>query len=128
MQWETRGIILLLMMILIFLILIKATRALYLKESDHSNFLILDAGMTDPMRPALYQASHKIVSLSEAQNTRQYDVVGPICESSDAFGKAITLPETKRGDILMICSAGAYGETMKNSYNARDLAPAYYSE
>lgn len=104
------------------------TRALYLKESDHSNFLILDAGMTDLMRPALYQASHKIVSLSEAQNTRQYDVVGPICESSDAFGKAITLPETKRGDILMICSAGAYGETMKNSYNARDLAPAYYSE
>ncbi|MFH6983566.1 diaminopimelate decarboxylase [Marinoscillum luteum] len=104
------------------------TRALYLKESDHSNFLILDAGMTDLMRPALYQASHKIVSLSEAQNTRQYDVVGPICESSDAFGKSITLPETKRGDILMICSAGAYGETMKNSYNARDLAPAYYSE
>lgn len=104
------------------------TRALYLKESDQSNFLILDAGMTDLMRPALYQASHKIVSLSEAQNTRQYDVVGPICESSDAFGKSITLPETKRGDILMICSAGAYGETMKNSYNARDLAPAYYSE
>jgi diaminopimelate decarboxylase len=104
------------------------TRALYLKESDQSNFLILDAGMTDLMRPALYQASHKIVSLSEAQNIRQYDVVGPICESSDAFGKSITLPETKRGDILMICSAGAYGETMKNSYNARDLAPAYYSE
>ncbi|MEQ8582589.1 MAG: diaminopimelate decarboxylase [Marinoscillum sp.] len=104
------------------------TRALYLKESDHSNFLILDAGMTDLMRPALYQARHKIVSLSEAPSTIQYDVVGPICESSDTFGKAILLPETKRGDILMICSTGAYGETMKNSYNARDLAPAYYSE
>ena len=102
------------------------SKALYIKESPHTNFLILDAGMTELLRPALYQAKHKIVSLSGATKNKVYDVVGPICESSDSFGKAIELPETKRGDFVVICSAGAYGETMKNTYNARDLAKAYY--
>lgn len=104
------------------------SRALYVKESPHTNFLILDAGMTELMRPALYQAKHKIISLSSADTYIFYDVVGPICESSDTFGKAVKLPETQRGDIVVICSAGAYGETMKNTYNARDLVKAYYSE
>ncbi|MFY0605260.1 MAG: diaminopimelate decarboxylase [Cyclobacteriaceae bacterium] len=104
------------------------TKTLYVKESGGTTFLILDAGMTDLMRPALYQASHKIESLSGNADMAIYDVVGPICESSDSFGKQIELPVTKRGDLIRICSAGAYGETMKNSYNARDLAKAYYSE
>ncbi len=104
------------------------SRTLYVKESPHTNFLILDAGMTELMRPALYQAKHKIVSLSNASLNKVYDVVGPICESSDSFGKAIELPETKRGDFVVICSAGAYGETMKNAYNARDLAKPYYKD
>ncbi len=104
------------------------SRTLFVKESGGTTFLILDAGMTDLMRPALYQASHKIVSLSGKSSKMVYDVVGPICESSDSFGKQLELPETKRGDLIRICSAGAYGETMKNSYNARDLAKAYYSE
>lgn len=104
------------------------SRCLYVKDSGHTTFLILDAGMTDLMRPALYQAKHKIVSLSGGTTLKKYDVVGPICESSDSFAKGMELPETKRGHVLVICSAGAYGETMKNAYNARDLAPAVYSE
>jgi len=104
------------------------TRALYIKEAPHTNFLILDAGMTELMRPALYQAKHKIISFSQVEHIKTYDVVGPICESSDTFGKAVELPETKRGDFLAICSAGAYGETMKNTYNARDLVQGFYSE
>lgn len=103
-------------------------RTLFVKESAGTNFLILDAGMTDLMRPALYQAVHKVISLSNSPETRIYDVVGPVCESSDSFVKSIELPETHRGDFMLIRSAGAYGETMKNSYNARDLANAYYSD
>lgn len=104
------------------------SRALFIKESGGTNFLILDAGMTDLMRPALYQAVHQVVSLSQSSVTKVYDVVGPVCESSDSFAKGLELPETKRGDLLLIKSAGAYGETMKNTYNARDLAQAYYSD
>lgn len=106
------------------------SRVLFTKESGHTNFLILDAGMTDLMRPALYQASHYLENLSntDAQERKIYDVVGPVCESSDSFGKGVQMPISKRGDIYAIRSAGAYGETMKNSYNARDLAVAYYSD
>ena len=106
------------------------SRVLFTKASGHTTFVILDAGMTDLMRPALYQANHYLVNLSNAEDTdlRTYDVVGPVCESSDTFGKRVHMPVTKRGDIYVIRSAGAYGETMKNAYNARDLAPAYYSD
>lgn len=104
------------------------SRALYLKEGSDTNFLIIDAGMNDLMRPALYQAQHKVESLSGATQTKKYDVVGPVCESSDTFGKGLVLPETRRGDFLVIRSAGAYGETMKNTYNSRELAKPYYSE
>ena len=104
------------------------SRVLYIKEGIKTNFAILDAGMTELIRPALYQSFHKIENLSQMgkPNTKKYDVVGPICESSDCFGKAIDLPETKRGDLIAIRSAGAYGEVMSSFYNLRDKAKAYY--
>jgi diaminopimelate decarboxylase len=98
------------------------SRVLYIKHGINTNFAILDAGMTELIRPALYQAYHKIDNLSNthAGSLKKYDVVGPICESSDCFGKAVVLPETKRGDLIAIRSAGAYGEVMSNRYNLRD--------
>ncbi|MGZ4033716.1 MAG: diaminopimelate decarboxylase [Bacteroidia bacterium] len=110
------------------------SRVLYIKKGVNTNFAILDAGMTELMRPALYQAYHKIENLSKNQNTSirtpdfKYDVVGPICESSDCFGKAVDLPETFRGDIIALRTAGAYGEVMANGYNLRDKVKAVYSE
>ncbi|MBL7918565.1 MAG: diaminopimelate decarboxylase, partial [Bacteroidia bacterium] len=105
------------------------SKVLYIKNGINTNFAILDAGMTELIRPALYQAYHKIENLSN-QNTGniKYDVVGPICESSDCFGKAVMLPETKRGNIIAIRSAGAYGEVMSNRYNLRDEVRTYFSE
>ncbi len=104
------------------------SKALYIKKGIKTNFVILDAGMTELIRPALYQSYHKIENLTSKAPESRYDVVGPICESSDCFGKAVTLPETKRGDILAIRTAGAYGEVMSSSYNLREKAPAYYFE
>ena len=101
-------------------------RTLYVKKGVQTNFVILDAGMTDLLRPALYQAAHKIENLSSRGAAAQYDVVGPICESSDCFAKNIELPETKRGDLIAIRSAGAYGEVMASRYNLRDLPPSIY--
>lgn len=104
------------------------TKVLYVKKGVKTNFAIVDAGMTELIRPALYQATHKIENLSSDKTEEKYDVVGPICESSDCFGKAIKLPETKRGDIIALRSAGAYGEVMASQYNLRTLANAYYSD
>jgi diaminopimelate decarboxylase len=105
------------------------SRVLYIKHGINTRFAILDAGMTELMRPALYQAYHKIENLTKPnQNaTYKYDIVGPICESSDCFGKAVELPETERGDLLAIRSAGAYGEVMSNHYNLRNQVMAVYS-
>jgi diaminopimelate decarboxylase len=106
------------------------SKVLYIKNGVNTNFAILDAGMTELMRPALYQAYHKIENLSKAAlsaNTK-YDVVGPICESSDCFGKAVNLPETKRGDLIALRTAGAYGEVMSSAYNLRDRVQAVYSD
>lgn len=99
------------------------TRVLYVKQGAHKQFCIVDAGMTDLIRPALYQAYHKIENLSAPADapTETYDVVGPICESSDVFGKAIDLPRCQRGDLLALRSAGAYGEIMASGYNCRPL-------
>lgn len=98
------------------------SKVLYVKKGQHTNFVILDAGMTELIRPALYQSFHKIENISGClTNLIPYDVVGPICESSDCFGKAVFLPETKRGDIIAIRSAGAYGEVMASRYNLRNL-------
>ncbi len=98
------------------------SQVLYTKSGIKKNFLILDAGMTELMRPALYQAYHKIEKLgsSNQDETLNYDVVGPICESSDCFGKEVTLPVSERGDLIAIRTAGAYGEVMASRYNLRD--------
>jgi diaminopimelate decarboxylase len=103
-------------------------RVLYVKEGIKTNFAILDAGMTELIRPALYQAYHKIENITSKKGIEFYDVVGPICESSDTFGKTVQLPETKRGDLIAIRTTGAYGEVMTSQYNLRDIAPAVYSD
>lgn len=105
------------------------SRVLYIKNGQNTNFAILDAGMTELIRPALYQSAHLIQNISSLDHLalHKYDVVGPICESSDCFGKAILLPETKRGDLIAIRTAGAYGEVMSSAYNLRERAKVYYS-
>ena len=102
------------------------TQVLYVKQAATKQFAIVDAGMTELIRPALYQAKHKIVNLtSQSDKMEKYDVVGPICESSDVFDKDVQLPTTKRGDIIAIRSAGAYGESMASTYNCRPLPKSY---
>lgn len=102
------------------------TKVLYVKKGSKKNFLIVDAGFTDLIRPALYQSKHKILNItSTKQNSEVYDVVGPICESSDVFAEGIQLPESKRGDYIVIESAGAYGEVMASTYNCRTLIKGY---
>ncbi len=122
------------------------SRVLYVKNGLKKNFIILDAGMTELMRPALYQAYHKIENLSgqvsgiryegtdqssinsNLSDLKKYDVVGPICESTDCFGKEIELPVTSRGDLVAIRTAGAYGEVMASGYNLRERVKSLYSE
>lgn len=104
------------------------SKVLYVKQGANKQFAILDAGMTDLIRPALYQAYHKIENLSSEDPIEKYDVVGPICESSDVFGKAIDLNKVKRGDYIAIRSAGAYGEIMASSYNCRPLPGSFTYE
>ncbi len=104
------------------------TRVLYVKEGTAKKFVIVDAGMTDLIRPALYNAYHKIENLSADGKKEVYDVVGPICESSDVFAKAIDLDECHRGDMIALRSAGAYGEIMASGYNCRKLPVGYTTE
>lgn len=104
------------------------SRVIYVKQGTNKQFAILDAGMTDLIRPALYQAYHKIENLSSEEPMEAYDVVGPICESSDVFGKAIDLNKAHRGDFIALRSAGAYGEIMASAYNCRALPKGYTSE
>ena len=104
------------------------SKVLYVKEGSTKNFAILDAGFTDLIRPALYQAYHRIENLSSELPVEKYDVVGPICESSDVFDKDCYLNKTRRGDIIAIRSAGAYGEIMASQYNLRALPKAYTSD
>ena len=105
------------------------TKVLYVKEGVAKKFAIVDAGFTELIRPALYQAHHKIENLtSNSTETHKYDVVGPICESSDRFGEAETLPTTSRGDLIALRSAGAYGEIMDSQYNCRKLPQSIYAK
>ncbi len=105
------------------------TKCLYVKELQKKNFVIVDAGFSDLIRPALYDAHHRIENLTSTSNEKKrYDVVGPICESSDTFDKYISLPATQRGDLFAIRTAGAYGEVMASQYNLRSLPKAYYSD
>jgi diaminopimelate decarboxylase len=103
------------------------SRVLYVKEGKNKKFVILDAGMNDLIRPALYQAYHRIENLTSTSPVEPYDVVGPVCESADCFGKAVSLPATCRGDLIALRSCGAYGEVMASRYNLRPLAPARFS-
>ena len=109
------------------------TRVLYVKKSAVRTFVIVDAGMTDLIRPALYETVHRIENLSaryrgEGGETMKVDVVGPVCETADTFARDIPFPFTSRGDILAIRSAGAYGRMMSSSYNLREPARVIYSD
>lgn len=104
------------------------TRTLYIKEGAVKKFAIVDAGFTDLIRPALYQAYHKIENITSDEPAETYDVVGPICESTDVFGKQIELNRARRGDLIALRSAGAYGETMASGYNCRQLPIGYTSD
>ena len=98
------------------------------KEAGVKNFVIVDAGMTELIRPALYDAHHRIYNITSNESEETYDVVGPICESSDVFDKNIKLNKTKRGDLIAILSAGAYGEIMASQYNCRSLPKSYTTD
>ncbi len=104
------------------------TRVLYVKPTAHKQFAIVDAGMTDLIRPALYQAYHRIENLSSDEAEETYDIVGPICESSDVFAKDYALNRCHRGDLIALRSAGAYGEIMASGYNCRALPKGYTTE
>ena len=106
------------------------SRVLYVKQGENKQFVILDAGMSDLIRPALYQAHHHIENITPSNPNEifVYDVVGPVCESSDTFGKEISLPLTQRGDLVALRSAGAYGQIMASQYNCRPLPKAVYKK
>lgn len=103
------------------------TKVLYTKVGVSADFAVVDAGMTELMRPALYQAYHHMKAIGKTKDIKKYHVVGPICESSDFLGKNVDLPTVERGDIIQVDSVGAYGQVMSSQYNLRDLAKAYYS-
>ncbi|WP_150468141.1 diaminopimelate decarboxylase [Francisella sp. SYW-9] len=106
---------------------ILLSQVLFNKTTQETNFLIIDAGMTELIRPALYQAQHKIVGLvNDTPNKERYHVVGPICESSDVFAKYYPLPKLKRGDLIAIYSAGAYGKVLASEYNLRPEVKEYF--
>ena len=104
------------------------SRVVFIKNGINTNFAVIDAGMTELMRPALYQSYHQIDNLTAEGKLNSYDVVGPICESTDCFGKSVQLPETQRGDLIALRSAGAYGEVMMSRYNLRDHNEPLYTE
>ena len=109
------------------------SRVLFVKSGETKNFLIMDAGMNDLIRPALYGAYHKIENLSAQMRTffpthQAYDIVGPVCESSDVWGAGRLLPLSVRGDLMAIRSTGAYGQVMASRYNMKDLAPSVFSD
>ena len=104
------------------------SKVLYVKVGETKKFAILDAGFTELIRPAMYDAYHRIENISSDEEVELYDVVGPICESSDVFGKDVELNKAHRGDLIALRSAGAYGEVMASQYNCRQLPKAYYSD
>lgn len=104
------------------------SRVLYVKKGLQTHFAVLDAGMTELIRPALYQAYHHIEALTATGHLQKYDVVGPVCESADCFAKALELPELHRGDLIALRTAGAYGEVMVSNYNLRSRQDAVFSD
>lgn len=104
------------------------SKVLYVKEGETKNFVVLDAGFTELIRPAMYSAYHRIENLTSNDVIEVYDVVGPICESADVFGEETQLNKAQRGDLLAFRSAGAYGESMVSQYNSRRLPKSYFSD
>ena len=105
------------------------SKVLFTKKSYKRNYIILDAGMSELMRPSLYNSYHKILNITSREMiNKKYDVVGPLCESSDVFIKNLKLPTSKRGDLFCIYSSGAYGETMSSNYNLRNNIKSYFSD
>ncbi|MDR0844043.1 MAG: diaminopimelate decarboxylase [Tannerella sp.] len=104
------------------------SKVLYVKEGEVKKFTILDAGFTELIRPAMYDAYHRAENITGDGAVEIYDVVGPICESSDVFGKDVELNEVRRNDLIVFRSAGAYGEVMASQYNCRTLPKAYFSD
>ncbi|MGP1421148.1 MAG: diaminopimelate decarboxylase [Tannerella sp.] len=104
------------------------SRVLYVKEGETKKFAVLDAGFTELLRPAFYDAYHRIENITSEGKTERYDVVGPVCESSDVFGKEVELNEVRRNDLIAFRSAGAYGEVMAMRYNGRPLPKAFFSD
>lgn len=102
------------------------SKVLFIKEGITTDFAVIDAGMTELIRPALYQAQHRVDALTSQKPPKTYDVVGPICETSDTFRKGIQIPELQRGDLVAIRSAGAYGEVMSSGFNLRERVKAVY--
>ncbi|MDA0781624.1 MAG: diaminopimelate decarboxylase [Rickettsiales bacterium] len=102
---------------------ILVSEVIYLKKTAHRNFLVIDAAMNDLIRPTLYDAYHEIIPVDEKPNVLQMDIVGPICETGDVFGKERKLPELIAGDLIAIRSCGAYGAVMSSEYNSRLLIP-----
>ena len=101
---------------------ILVCRVQYVKDSAMKKFVIVDAAMNDLIRPVLYDAHHEVMSVSRTAHTMRADLVGPICESGDFLAQARTLPRVKEGDLLAVCSAGAYGFSMSSNYNGRPRA------
>lgn len=104
------------------------SKVLYVKEGEVKKFAVMDAGFTELIRPAMYDAYHRMENITSDEETELYDVVGPICESSDVFGKDVELNKAHRGDLIAFRSAGAYGEVMASQYNCRQLPKAYFSD
>ena len=104
------------------------SKVLYVKVGETKKFCILDAGFTELIRPAMYDAYHRMENITSDEEVEVYDVVGPICESSDVFGKDVELNRAHRGDLIALRSAGAYGEVMASQYNCRKLPTAHYSD
>jgi diaminopimelate decarboxylase len=104
------------------------SKVLYVKEGETKRFAVLDAGFTELIRPAMYDAYHRIENITSDEDVELYDVVGPICESSDVFGREVELNKARRGDLLALRSAGAYGEVMASQYNCRKIPESYFSD
>ena len=104
------------------------SRVLYIKEGTTRRFAIIDVSMTELIRPALYKAYHRVENISSYEPEEVYDVVGPVCESSDVFAKGVSIDKCHRGDFIAIRSAGAYGESMSSQYNCRPLPACFFKE
>jgi diaminopimelate decarboxylase len=104
------------------------TKVLYVKKGEKKDFIILDAGMTELIRPALYNSYHQVDNMNSNQEAGFYDIVGPACESSDSFAQKRSVARAKRNDFIAIRSTGAYGQVMASNYNLRPMPRSVFSD